>query len=182
MASSHATGVGVSVGVASVGGVFVGLAVSRAGPHQDLARDGWYDAPLLVTVLAAVALCVILALWSRAAWQEREANRRTEANLPVSLNLDELEVPGEIDTYRALAESGFAFLENFVRHHDSEFLQAWIHDCDETVEGYGGGKLTEMRTTDPAGAAPASLSGLDEIMWCEGRRRIDWLRYQVRDS
>lgn len=80
-----------------------------------------------------------------------------------------------------LAERGFRLLERFP--HESgleEALGAWITECDWKVEGwYDLGAVIQMRTTDPAGAAPVTLSPDEQQLWRDVRRRIDWLRHKV---
>jgi hypothetical protein len=54
--------------VTTVGGVLAGLADNRAGPHQDLAKDGWYLVPLIFAIAGAVVLVLILADWAWTGW------------------------------------------------------------------------------------------------------------------
>jgi hypothetical protein len=97
--------------------------------------------------------------------------------------LDDPEWPEKVRAMRELAERGHRLLEGFVLSDDGTTpLLAWISECDAIVGGYGQGKLTQMRTTDPSGAAPPTLSSDHQGIWRDARRHIDWLRHEVKDD
>lgn len=59
MASGHATGYTAGGAVAAVGGVITSLVVARAGPHEDLATNGYYLLGLVAIVVGVLVLIFV---------------------------------------------------------------------------------------------------------------------------